>query len=131
MKIKNIDHFVITTQHLWACLDFYVGLLGMEHHDTNGHHNLYFPSGKVSIHTRKGEFQPAAIHPEYGAQDFCLIVDGDLQAVKAELEAKHAPIVSDIVERHGSKGAMQSIYLRDPDGNLVELSSYSKKLRDV
>ena len=126
MKLKTIDHFVITTKDLQKCLDFYVGLLGMEHRETNQHHNLYFPGGKISIHTRKGEFQPAAIHPEYGSQDFCLIVDGDLQSVMAELKAKHAPIISDIVERHGSKGAMQSIYLRDPDGNLVELSSYPK-----
>lgn len=126
MKLKAIDHFVITTTDLKKCLDFYVGLLGMEHRETNGHHNLYFPGGKISIHTCKGEFQPAAIHPEYGSQDFCLIVDGDLLSVKAELEAKHAPIISNIVERHGSKGAMQSLYLRDPDGNLVELSSYPK-----
>jgi catechol 2,3-dioxygenase-like lactoylglutathione lyase family enzyme len=55
-----------------------------------------------------------------------LIVDGDILSVKAELEAKHAPIICGIVEQHGSKGAMQSLYLRDPDGNLVELSSYSK-----
>ena len=126
MKLKAIDHFVITTTDLKKCLDFYVGLLGMEHRNTNGHHNLYFPGGKISIHTCKGEFQPAAIHPEYGSQDFCLIVDGDLLSVKAELEAKHAPIISNIVERHGSKGAMQNLYLRDPDGNLVELSSYPK-----
>lgn len=60
MKITYIDHIVITTSDLQASLDFYVGLLGMEHRETNGHHNLYFPNGKISIHTRKGEFQPAA-----------------------------------------------------------------------
>lgn len=124
MKIRNIDHFVITTSDLKACLDFYVGLLGMEHRENNGHHNLYFPNGKISIHTRKGEFQPAAQNPTFGSQDFCLIVDGDLKDVKSELEAKHVPIINDIVERHGANGAMQSLYLRDPDGNLVELSSY-------
>ena len=126
MQIKNIDHFVITTSNLKACLDFYVGLLGMEHRETNGHHNLFFPNGKISIHTRKGEFQPAAQNPTFGSQDFCLIVDGDLNDVKSELEAKHASIISDIVERHGAHGAMQSLYLRDQDGNLVELSSYKE-----
>ena len=70
MRIKNIDHFVVTTQNLQACLDFYVGALGMEHRDSNNHHNLYFPGGKISIHTKKGEFQPAALHPTYGSQDF-------------------------------------------------------------
>lgn len=126
MKIRNIDHFVITTSDLKVCLAFYDGLLGMEHRENNGHHNLYFPNGKISIHTRKGEFMPAAMNPTFGSQDFCLIVDGDLKDVKSELEAKHAPIISDIVERHGAHGAMQSLYLRDPDGNLVELSSYKE-----
>lgn len=127
MRIKNIDHIVITTSDLKSCLNFYVGLLGMEHRETNGHHNLFFPNGKISIHTRKGEFQPAAENPTYGSQDFCLIVDGDLKDIRAELEAKHANIISDIVERHGAHGIMQSLYLRDPDGNLVELSSYNIK----
>lgn len=131
MNIKNIDHFVITTFDLQACLDFYVGLLGMEHHENNGHHNLHFPNGKISIHTRKGEFQPAAKDPTSGSQDFCLIVDSDLKDVKSELEAKHANIISDIVERHGAHGAMQSLYLRDPDGNLVELSSYKDRSRNI
>ena len=124
MKIKNIDHFIITTQHLWACLDFYVGVLGMEHRESKGHHNLYFPGGKISIHTCKGEFQPAAQNPTYGSQDFCLIVEDDLQTVKRELEAQGITPLTDIVERHGAHGVMRSLYIRDPDGNLVELSSY-------
>lgn len=81
MRIKNIDHFVVTTRDLKACLDFYVGALGMEHRESNGHHSLYFPSGKISIHTKKGEFQPAALHPTYGSQDFCLIVEDNLETV--------------------------------------------------
>ena len=118
MKIKNIDHFVITTQHLQTCLDFYVGVLGMEHRGSKGHHNLCFPGGKISIHTCKGEFQPAALNPTYGSQDFCLIVED-------ELEAKGITPLTDIVERHGAHGVMHSLYVRDSDGNLVELSSYS------
>lgn len=125
MKIKNIDHFVITTQNLRACLDFHVGILGMEHQESKGHHNLYFPGGKISIHTCKGEFQPAALNPTYGSQDFCLIVEDDLQTVKRELETKGITPLTDIVERHGAHGVMHSLYVRDPDGNLVELSSYS------
>ena len=124
MRIKNIDHFVVTTQNLQACLDFYVGALGMEHRDSNNHHNLYFLGGKISIHTKKGEFQPAALNPTYGSQDFCLIVEDDLETVKKELEAKGIHPLLDIVERHGAHGAMRSLYVRDPDGNLVELSSY-------
>lgn len=125
MKIKNIDHFVITTEDLQACLDFYVGILGMEHHETNGHHNLYFPGGKISIHTKKGEFLPAALNPTFGSQDFCLIVEDDLENVQQKLDGKGITSLTGIVERHGSQGAMKSLYVRDPDGNLVELSSYS------
>ena len=124
MRICNIDHLVITTANLEACLRFYVGLLGMKHEVQNGHHHLLFPHGKISLHTVKGEFQPAATNPEYGAQDFCLIVDDDLEKVRDEIVAKGYKIEEGIVIRHGSQGVMQSVYLRDPDGNLVELSSY-------
>ena len=124
MRIKNIDHFVVTTRDLKACLDFYVGALGMEHRERNGHHNLYFPGGKISIHTKQGEFQPAANYPIYGSQDFFLIVEDDLETVKRELEYKGIKPLMNIVERHGAHGTLRSLYVRDPDGNLVELSNY-------
>jgi catechol 2,3-dioxygenase-like lactoylglutathione lyase family enzyme len=123
---RHIDHLTLTTADLDACIHFYVDLLGMEHRVLNGHHSLYFPGGKISIHTRKGEFQPAALHPTLGSQDFCLSVDSSLEAVKAELLSKGAILETDIVQRHGAFGEMQSLYLRDPDGNLVELCAYSK-----
>ena len=91
---------------------------------SNGHHNLYFPGGKISIHTKKDEFQTAALHPTYGSQDFCLIVEDDMETVKQELEANGIHPLLDIAERHGAHGTMRSLYVRDPDGNLVELSSY-------
>ena len=124
MEIKNIDHLVITTSNLEKCLAFYVGLLGMTHQENNGHHNLYFSGGKISLHTVKGEFQPAAKNPGYGTQDFCLIVEDELSLLKEEIVRKGFEIAEGIVTRHGSKGIMQSLYLYDPDGNLVELSSY-------
>lgn len=124
MKIRQIDHFVITTADLDACLRFYTDILGMEHRIDNGHHNLYFPGGKISVHRSKGEFQPAAAHPEYGAQDFCLEVQDDLAEAKSEVEAAGVRPLTGIVLRHGARGAMQSFYLRDPDGNLVELCRY-------
>ena len=127
MRIKNIDHLVITTRNIEKCLAFYVGLLGMTHRESKGHHNLHFPGGKISVHTSKGEFQPAAKNPAYGAQDFCLIVEDDLFQLKEEISRKGFEIAEGIVVRHGSQGVMQSLYLYDPDGNLVELSSYSAK----
>ena len=127
MRISCIDHLVITTSNIDKSLAFYVDLLGMEHHVSNGHHNLYFPNGKISLHTVKGEFQPAARNPEYGTQDFCLIVEDDLSELKEEILGKGFEIAEGIVIRHGAKDVMQSLYLYDPDGNLIELSSYTKQ----
>ncbi|AMD85933.1 Catechol 2,3-dioxygenase [Capnocytophaga haemolytica] len=124
MEIRYIDHLVITTADLKQCLGFYVGVLGMRCTEENGRYSLFFGNCKINIHSRKGEFLPAAEHPEYGAQDFCLIVD-DVQAAKDELTEKGCPIVEGIVPRSGAKGNMHSIYVRDPDGNLVELSEYT------
>ena len=124
MKFKNIDHIVITTQDLKACLHFYVDILGMELDQRNGCYAVRFGSQKFNIHTRKAEFLPAAEHPTYGSLDLCLILDGSLDKAKAEIERKGYPIELGPVRRHGSRGAMRSIYLRDPDGNLVELAEY-------
>lgn len=125
MKIRNIDHFVLTVQDLTATLHFYVDLLGMEHVVNNGHHALIFGRQKINLHTAKGQFQPAADCPEYGSQDFCLEIEGSLEAARAEILAKGGTVLHPgIVARHGAMGPMRSFYLRDPDGNLVELSSY-------
>ena len=123
MQIKAVDHLVITTGDLEACLAFYCGVLGMEHAEAKGRHALRF-GAQINIHTRAGEFQPAALNPTRGSQDFCLIVEGDIEAVKEELEARGCPIVEGIVERAGALGPIRSVYLRDPDGNLVELAQY-------
>ena len=69
MKIKSIDHVVLTTGNLEKCLTFYAGLLGMEHQEKNGRHALLFGAQKFNIHTRKGEFQPAAENPSEGSID--------------------------------------------------------------
>ena len=124
MKIKNIDHFVITSHDLTKSIAFYQDILGLKHVERNGRHAFVFGNQKINIHAKKGEFQPAALHPEYGSQDFCLIVEDDIESVKKEIIKKSYPIVEGIVDRHGAKGNIKSLYLRDPDGNLVELANY-------
>ena len=125
MKISHIDHLVITTQNLNACLHFYVDILNMKHEYHDNRHSLVFGNEKFNIHTRKAEFLPAAENPTYGSLDLCLIIDGDMNQVKQEIENKGYPIELGPVTRHGAQGEMTSIYLRDPDGNLIELSSYN------
>lgn len=126
MKFKNIDHIVITTENLGACLHFYVDILGMELDQSNNRYALKFGRQKFNIHTRKAEFLPAAANPTYGSLDLCLIVEDDIDDVKHEIESKGYPIELGPVVRHGALGEMQSIYLRDPDGNLIELSKYAE-----
>lgn len=99
----------------------------MEHTEKSGRHAVYFGNSKFNIHTRPGEFQPAAVKPVSGALDICLVVD-DLENAMNEVKSKGYPIETDIVERTGACGPMQSFYLRDPDGNLVELCSYTQKM---
>lgn len=74
---------------------------------------------------RRANSSQVALYPAFGSQDFCLIVEDDLESVKHELEAKGIKPLTGIVERHGAHGAMRSLYVRDPDGNLVELSNYN------
>ena len=126
MKINHIDHLVITTSHTDKCIHFYTDILGMKHEYHNNRHALYFGNEKINIHTRKAEFLPAAKNPTYGSLDLCFIIDGDIFETKKEIEEKGYPIELGPVTRHGALGEMTSIYLRDPDGNLIELSSYNE-----
>lgn len=124
MKLKNIDHMVITTQDLEKCLHFYVDILNMEHEVIDGHHAVKFGNEKFNIHAKKGEFQPAAKNIEYGSQDFCLVAEGDIYEIKEELKAQGCEIVEGVVQCIGTLGTINSVYTRDPDGNLVEIAVY-------
>ena len=126
MRIKQLDHLVITTQHFEECVRFYVHILGMELDNRNGRYAFRFGNQKINIHRNEAEFLPAAQNVTYGSQDICLIVEGDIEAVQAELQKKGVPIELGIVKRTGASGPMASLYLRDPDGNLIELSQYVK-----
>lgn len=124
MEIKRLDHFVLTTKDLQQCLHFYRDVLQLEVEEKGGRYALHFGRQKINIHTRKAEFLPAAAFPTYGSLDFCLIVEGPIQRVYEEILATGYPVEQGPCIRHGAEGTMDSIYLRDPDGNLVQLSSY-------
>ncbi len=124
MKIRNLDHIVLTTSDLEACIHFYSDILGMQHRVDHGQHALFFGNQKINIHTYAGEFQPAAGNIAVGSQDFCLIVEDNIDAVKEEILMKGWTVIEGVVERFGALGVMKSIYMYDPDGNLVELAQY-------
>ena len=124
MKVLNLDHLVITTSDLKQCLYFYGDVLGMDIVERDGRYAILFGHQKFNIHTKTAEFLPAAEKPTYGRLDICLVVEEPIDIVKGDIEAKGYPIELGPVARHGARGDMESIYLRDFDGNLVELCHY-------
>lgn len=122
--LKKLDHLVITTADVSACLGFY-SKLGFTARDAGGRYELYAGDFKLNVHLLGRELLPHAHHVQPGSADLCLEIDGDIAHCKAELERSGLTIEQGVVPRNGVRGPMQSIYLRDPDGNLVELCSYN------
>lgn len=121
--ILKVDHFVITTSNIEACLSFYKKL-GFQVRQGNGKFELFAHNFKINVHILHQELLPHAQNVQVGSADYCFEIHGSLSFFKKELEKKGLIPLSDIVDRNGVKGAMKSIYLRDPDGNLVEFCSY-------
>ncbi len=125
MKINRIDHFVLTVASIEETCAFYSTALGMEVVEfAGGRKALRFGEQKINLHEAGKEFEPKARRPLPGSADFCLITETALRDVIAHLSSFGVPIEQGIVPRTGATGAIQSIYIRDPDGNLVEISIY-------
>lgn len=123
--IDHLDHLVLTTNDEAACTAFYVGLLGMKLEVFgNGRKAFRFGDQKINLHIRGREFEPKADRPTPGALDLCFIADRPLDDAIAALEAGGAQIVEGPVLRTGATGPIRSIYLRDPDLNLIEISEH-------
>ena len=121
--IKSFDHLVITTRDAEACIAFYCGLLGMRLETFgNGRKALAFGEQKFNIHDASTATDAYAAKPTPGSLDFCLLADRPLDQVIADLKAKGANIELGPVMRTGARFPIRSIYLRDPDFNLVEIS---------
>lgn len=126
IAIDRLDHLVVTVKDIEASVRFYVDVLGLELDSSNGRFAVRFGNQKINLHRGKAEFLPAARRPTAGSADFCLVARGNIADIYAELLAKNAPLEPGmgIVPRTGATGPIDSIYLRDPDGNLVEVSVY-------
>ncbi|RUX05773.1 MAG: VOC family protein [Mesorhizobium sp.] len=123
--IVGIDHFVLTVASLDATCAFYQRVLGFERVDTPGRPTaLAFGNQKINVHEVSRAFEPKAQSPTPGSGDFCLITERPLDEFLAGLEANHVTVELGPVERLGARGPMMSVYFRDPDGNLVEVSQY-------
>jgi len=127
--ITGIDHFVLTVASLEATLDFYERVLGMRRQTIAGRPaSLLFGTQKINVHQIDRTFEPKAARPTAGCGDFCLVTDQPLAEVIAHLKAEGVLIEVGPVERNGAQGPMTSVYFRDPDGNLVEVSRYGDGL---
>lgn len=125
MNITALDHLVLTVADVARSVDFYTRVLGMEAITFGeGRKALRFGSQKINLHQLGAEVLPNAARATAGSADLCLLTDTPLPQVLAELAAHQIEAISDIVPRTGAVGAIESVYLRDPDGNLLEISRY-------
>jgi len=126
--IRSLDHLVITTRDLQACIEFYTELLGMRLETFGeGRKALVFGEQKFNLHDSTTATDAYAAKPTWGSLDFCLLADRPLDDVIAWLNAKGAKIELGPVMRTGARFPIRSIYLRDPDGNLVEIAEPATK----
>jgi catechol 2,3-dioxygenase-like lactoylglutathione lyase family enzyme len=123
--IDRLDHLILTVASIEATLAFYRDALGMEPVTFgNGRHALAFGTSKINLHQKGREFEPKALSPTPGSADLCFIADVTLTEVIEHLFRLGITIEEGPVARTGATGPITSIYLRDPDQNLIEISNY-------
>ncbi len=126
--IDHLDHLVLTTGHEAECVDFYTRVLGMRLESFIGgtppveRKAFKFGDQKINLHIKGKEFEPKADLPTPGALDLCFIADRSLELVIAKLNQEGWPIIEGPIIRTGATSKINSIYLRDPDQNLIEIS---------
>ncbi len=124
MQIDRLDHLVLTVRDIDASIDFYTRVLGMRAVTFGaGRKALAFGAQKINLHQAGGEFEPKAERPTPGSADLCFIVATPLEAVAEQLRQQAVEILEGPVQRTGAGGPILSLYLRDPDLNLIELSN--------
>jgi len=124
MNIDAIDHVVLTVRDIPASVAFYTRVLGMrEVIFGDDRRALAFGSCKLNLHQAGNEFEPKAAHPAPGAVDLCLLARTPVAEIERHLATLGVAIESGPIERTGALGPILSIYVRDPDGNLIELSN--------
>ena len=126
MKISRIDHLVLTVADIDKTVAFYREVMGMEKVEFGeGRIALAFGQQKINLHPSGREFEPRAARVQPGSADLCFIVDDPVDQARAMLEARGIEVIDGPVRRTGAVGDIFSVYFRDPDGNLIEVSNYS------
>jgi len=125
VRIDRLDHFVLTVKDIDVTCAFYSRVLGMEAKMfADGRRSLHFGAAKINLHQQGREFEPKAATPSPGSADVCLIAATPLAEVIQHLLECGVEIIEGPVQRMGAIGPILSVYIRDPDGNLIEVSNY-------
>ncbi|HEX6542992.1 MAG TPA: VOC family protein [Ktedonobacterales bacterium] len=130
MKVDGLDHIVLTVRDVQATCDFYARVLGVDAHmyeDTEKTFHfgrLYFGTQKINLHEAGHEFEPKALYPTPGSGDLCFVTTSPPDEIVRHLRDCGVEIVEGPVQRTGARGTMTSVYVRDPDQNLVEIAHY-------
>jgi catechol 2,3-dioxygenase-like lactoylglutathione lyase family enzyme len=125
ISVDRLDHLVLTVADIEATAAFYERVLGMTRVSFgDGRTALRFGRQKINLHPAGREFEPKARHPTPGSGDLCFITEAPIEALIVHLEARGVAIEEGPVARTGATGPIDSVYFRDPDGNLVEVGRY-------
>jgi len=124
MNVKSLDHLVLTVRDLQAAIDFYTRALGMQEVSFGGGRTaLAFGAQKINLHLAGHEFEPKARQPTPGSADLCFLTDTPVAQYAARLAELGIEVIEGPVARTGAVGPLLSIYVRDPDMNLVEIAN--------
>jgi catechol 2,3-dioxygenase-like lactoylglutathione lyase family enzyme len=124
MKIDSLDHLVLTVRSIDATCDFYERVLGMSPVAfSGGRRALSFGVQKINLHQQGSEFEPKALHPTPGSGDLCFLTSVPVDEFAAHARACGVEILQGPVRRTGAQGTILSVYFRDPDQNLIEVSN--------
>ena len=125
MNIKAVDHIILTVKDIEKSVKFYENVLGMKKNIfANGRVSLKFGSQKINLHQAGQEFEPKAAFPMPGSIDICLITDMKIEQVSNHFKKLDIQIIEGPIKRTGANGPIISLYIRDPDNNLIEVSNY-------
>jgi len=124
MQVKSLDHLVLTVRDLQAAIDFYTRALGMQEVTfAGGRKALGFGTQKINLHLAGREFEPKAQQPTPGSADLCFLTDTPVEQYAVHLASLGIEVIEGPVARTGAVGPLLSIYVRDPDANLIEIAN--------
>ena len=125
INIQQLDHLVLTVADIERSCKFYASVLGMEVVTfADNRTALKFGQQKINLHQQDSKFEPHAQHPQPGSADLCLLTSAEIPEILQHLNNHGVEIETGPVQRSGACGAIESVYVRDPDQNLIEIAHY-------